>query len=369
MIGEENSKGSQQTFFGVVAGEHPNNSQPQNTQTQEEEKNSQSLETLIRAYKGRIQDGPNLTDHVMAYPMPDLEDERMQRCKQIIQEAQFKIGEIDNHQATIEGTNARETRKHLHQEDNSQITFQINLDKHCTILYHTTMEEIVKQNPHLQHNMKNWETKSKNLDPQQQELEELLYIPIDKIGGYCEGEEGNSTLRIQFGENHAKAILDSGSGVVIMTKQTWAKWGQNELIPTKMRLQLADGHMEKPLGIWEKVIVEICGILTTMDLANDEYVGVKFQNEEGYDIFHIGIRMIKVSKTEEDQEERIILKTGKTKFLEENEATDVIKDKISGTYRKSKHKELEKEQEVEKNKKITKEDQQFDVPSTSRPMK
>ena len=85
-------------------------------------------------------------------------------------------------------------------------------------------------------------------------------IPINKDGDYCEGENGNTTLLVEFVEQIIIAILDSGAGIAIATKDTWESWGKPTLRKTWMKLQLADGHIERPLGILEKVIVTSCGV-------------------------------------------------------------------------------------------------------------
>ena len=66
-------------------------------------------------------------------------------------------------------------------------------------------------------------------------------VPINKVGDYCEGEDGNTTLPVKFNEVTSLAILDSGAGVAIATKQIWDSWGQPALRKTRMKLQLADG--------------------------------------------------------------------------------------------------------------------------------
>ncbi|MCO5583996.1 hypothetical protein L7F22_037914 [Adiantum nelumboides] len=85
-------------------------------------------------------------------------------------------------------------------------------------------------------------------------------VPINKVGDYCEGEESNTTLPVEYNEIKTIAILDSGAGVAIATKQTWEKWGKPALRKTRMKLQLADGYVEKPLCILEQIIVTSCGI-------------------------------------------------------------------------------------------------------------
>ena len=56
------------------------------------------------------------------------------------------------------------------------------------------------------------------------------------------------------------AILDSGAGVAIATKELWDSWGNLALRKTRMKLQLADGFIESPIGLLEKVVVTSCRI-------------------------------------------------------------------------------------------------------------
>ena len=41
--------------------------------------------------------------------------------------------------------------------------------------------------------------------------------PINKVGDYCKGEDGNATLLVEFNDVKSLEILDSGVGVVTAT--------------------------------------------------------------------------------------------------------------------------------------------------------
>ena len=71
-------------------------------------------------------------------------------------------------------------------------------------------------------------------------------VPLNRVGEYCEGEDGNTTLPVEFQGVTTMAILDSGAGVAIATKEMWKTWGKPAIRSTRMKLQLADGHMERP---------------------------------------------------------------------------------------------------------------------------
>ena len=85
-------------------------------------------------------------------------------------------------------------------------------------------------------------------------------VPSNKVGDYCEGEDNNTTLPVEFNEVKSMAILDSGAGVAIATKEVWDAWGNPALRKTRMKLQLADGYIESPIGLLEKVVVTSCRI-------------------------------------------------------------------------------------------------------------
>ena len=79
-------------------------------------------------------------------------------------------------------------------------------------------------------------------------------VPLNKVGDYYEGDDGNTTLPVEFNGVKSLAILDSGAGVAIATKQVWESWGKPALRKTRMKLQLADGFMESPrMPIYETI--------------------------------------------------------------------------------------------------------------------
>src|SRR5271156_2648216 len=89
---------------------------------------------------------------------------------------------------------------------------------------------------------------------------QVMPVPLNKVGKYCEDNEGNATLPMEIGKIVSTAILDSGTGVSIATKSIWEKWGKPVIRSTRMHLQLADGSLENPMGLLENVIVKSCGV-------------------------------------------------------------------------------------------------------------
>ena len=85
-------------------------------------------------------------------------------------------------------------------------------------------------------------------------------IPVNKLGDYCEGKDGNITLLVEYNNVKTLAILDNGAGIAIATKSLWEAWGKLAIKRTRMKLQLFDGYIKSPIGLIEKIIVTSCGI-------------------------------------------------------------------------------------------------------------
>ena len=74
-------------------------------------------------------------------------------------------------------------------------------------------------------------------------------IPLNKVGEYIDGEDANTTLLVELNGCKHITILDSGAGIAIATKSTWEQWGKPALRKSRMKLQLAYGHIQKPIGL------------------------------------------------------------------------------------------------------------------------
>ena len=104
-------------------------------------------------------------------------------------------------------------------------------------------------------------------------------VPLNKVGDYCEGLDGNITLPIEYNDVKTLAILDSGVGVAIATKHFWEKWGKPTIRKTHLKLQLADGHLEPALGLLEGISITTCVIKFI-----HTFVVVDFGRKIAYDI-------------------------------------------------------------------------------------
>lgn len=61
-------------------------------------------------------------------------------------------------------------------------------------------------------------------------------LPLNKARDYCKGEDGNTTLLVEFNVCTNIAILNSGAGISIATKIMWEEWENLALCKTRMRL-------------------------------------------------------------------------------------------------------------------------------------
>ena len=52
-------------------------------------------------------------------------------------------------------------------------------------------------------------------------------VPLNKVGDYCEGDDDNTTLPMEFNEVKSLAILDSKVGVAIATNK-FGNLGENQ---------------------------------------------------------------------------------------------------------------------------------------------
>ena len=95
---------------------------------------------------------------------------------------------------------------------------------------------------------------------QEKQTKVVTHVPLNKVGEYCEGEDSNTTIPVSYQGVRTFAILDSGVGVAIATKGIWETWGKPALRKTRMKLQLLDGHIERPIGLLEGVVVTSCRV-------------------------------------------------------------------------------------------------------------
>ena len=58
------------------------------------------------------------------------------------------------------------------------------------------------------------DTKDKNVNPRKR----FKPVPINKVGDYYEGEDGNTTLSVTYQGQTTMTILDNKAGVAIATK-------------------------------------------------------------------------------------------------------------------------------------------------------
>ena len=90
------------------------------------------------------------------------------------------------------------------------------------------------------------------------------------MGGTTKDDEGNTTLPVEINKIKSIAILDSGAGVGIATREVWVAWEKPALKRTRMNLQLADGSLESLVRFLEDVKGKSCSIeyLHTFAIVN-----------------------------------------------------------------------------------------------------
>ena len=109
----------------------------------------------------------------------------------------------------------------------------------------------------------------------------LEKISLNKLNdhGRFKSENGHTTLPVRVLNVKTFAVLDSGAGISIATKEIWQKWGALALKKTRMELQLADGNLEHPLGLLVDMPVESCGVT-----YEHTFAVVDFGRDTNYDV-------------------------------------------------------------------------------------
>lgn len=85
-------------------------------------------------------------------------------------------------------------------------------------------------------------------------------VGINNVNGIRGKDEGSTTLLVEYGAIVYIAILDNGARISIAIRSIWEKWGKPIVRGTRMKLQLADGSLENPIGLLENITVKSCGI-------------------------------------------------------------------------------------------------------------
>ena len=118
--------------------------------------------------------------------------------------------------------------------DTEKVSGILSLPIQCTI----TLGELLKIRPHLWNDLENTLGKLgiKEIDPiklkqahnknETVKTKQTEPVPLNKVGEYCEGEDGNITIPVEHNNIKTLAILDSGAGVAIATKSIWEAWGR-----------------------------------------------------------------------------------------------------------------------------------------------
>ena len=70
-----------------------------------------------------------------------------------------------------------------------------------------------------------------------------------------------------------EVILDLGSEVNVLTKQTWEQMGSPKLVRSPIHLRLANQQWVSPLGRLPQVPVDIDGVRSSVDFEVIEIIG------------------------------------------------------------------------------------------------
>ena len=70
-----------------------------------------------------------------------------------------------------------------------------------------------------------------------------------------------------------EVILDLGSDVNVLTKQTWEQMGSPKLVRSPIHLRLANQQRVSPLGRLPQVLVDIDGVRSFVDFEVIEIIG------------------------------------------------------------------------------------------------
>ena len=77
----------------------------------------------------------------------------------------------------------------------------------------------------------------KQLKENNRTLTSVQPVPLNKVGEYYEGVDGNITLPTELNDVKTLAIIDNGAGVAIATKHIWEKWEKPSIRKTRLKLQ------------------------------------------------------------------------------------------------------------------------------------
>ena len=73
--------------------------------------------------------------------------------------------------------------------------------------------------------------------------------PVDICEAHFESDDTSFTLPVCVNGTTCDAIIDTGTGVSIVSYECWCKWGSQKMLPSDVKLQMADGSIQRPEGM------------------------------------------------------------------------------------------------------------------------
>ena len=73
--------------------------------------------------------------------------------------------------------------------------------------------------------------------------------PIEVCEAHFESDDTSFTLPVCVNGTTCDAIIDTGAGVSIVSYECWCKWGSPKMLPSDVKLRMADGSIQRPEGM------------------------------------------------------------------------------------------------------------------------
>ena len=83
-------------------------------------------------------------------------------------------------------------------------------------------------------------------------------MPLNKVGKYCKGKEGNITLLVEYNNVKTLAILDNKGGIAIAAKIIWEAWRKH--LQNKDEVVASKRAHGTTLELLKGVPITTCGI-------------------------------------------------------------------------------------------------------------
>ena len=72
---------------------------------------------------------------------------------------------------------------------------------------------------------------------------------IDICESHVESDDASFTLPVRVTGTTCNTIIDTGAAVSIVNYECWCKWGSPKMLPSDVKLRMADGSIQRPEGM------------------------------------------------------------------------------------------------------------------------